>query len=62
MSPEIDRTHFWLPHRLVLSHLEDGMEYTIHLNFLEEFLVLRVIPDGPRIRWMVSDDDLLQGF
>ena len=30
-----------------LSLLGDGMEHTIHLNFLEEFLVLRLVPDGP---------------
>ena len=36
-----------LPPYLGLSLLGEGMEHTIHLNFLEEFLVLRLVPDGP---------------
>ena len=32
----------------------------VHLTFLEEFLVLLLVPDNPGLWWMVSDDDLLQ--
>ena len=41
------RSLFSLPHHHGLSLLEDGMEYTIHPNFLEKFLVLRLVMDGP---------------
>ena len=44
-----------LPHHHALSLLEGGMEHTILLNYLEEFLVLRLVPDGPGLRWMFSD-------
>ena len=38
-----------------MSLLEDGMEHTIRLNFLEEFLVDRLVPDGPGLRWTFAD-------
>ena len=42
------------------SRLEVVMEYTIHLNFFQEFLVLRFVPYGPSLRWMFSDAALSQ--
>ena len=56
------RNRFSLPHHHGLSLLQDGMEYNIHLNFLEEFLVLRHVPVGAGLRWMFSDAVLTQRF
>ena len=38
------------------------MEKTVRLILLEEFLVSLLVPNDPRLRWMVSDVDLLQRF
>ena len=54
-SPEVK-----LPHHPALSLLEVGLENAIHLIFLEEFLVLLLVPDNPGLRWMVSDAVLSQ--
>ena len=56
------RSHFSLPHRHGSSLLEDGMEFSTHLNFLEELLVFRLVPDGLGLRWMFSDAVLTQRF
>ena len=42
-------SHFSLPHH-GLSLLEDGMEFTIHLNYHQECLILRTIPIGARVK------------
>ena len=43
-----------------LGRLEVGLENVIHLTFLEEFLVLLLVPDAPGLRWMFSDAGLTQ--
>ena len=53
---------FWLPHHLVLSHLDVVLENVIHLILLEEFQVLLLGLGDPGKRLMVCDVDLLQGF
>ena len=50
---------FWLPHHLAWSHREDGVENPIRLTFLQEFLVLLLVPDAPGLRWMFWDAVLL---
>ena len=60
-SPET-KNHLWLHHHPALSLVEDGMEYALLLNFLEEFLVLRLIPVGPGSKWIFSDAVLSQKF
>ena len=45
-----------------LSLLEVGLENLIHLTFLEEFLLLRLFPDDPGLRWMFPDAVLTHRF
>ena len=53
------RSHFWLPHHPASSRLEVGSENVIHLTFLEDFLVLRLVPAGPGWRWWMFSDAVL---
>ena len=56
------RNHFSLPHHHGLSVLQYWMEKTFHVNYNEELLVLRLVPDGPGLTWMFSDAVLPQRF
>ena len=45
----IDQKSFlvWLPHRPVLSHLEEGLEKRFRLILLEKILVPLLVQDDP---------------
>ena len=62
MSRDRPENHLQLPHHAVLSHLDVVLENLIHLTFLQEFHVLRLVSIGAGLRWMLSDVDLLEGF
>ena len=51
----IDQKRLLASSSSALSLLEVGLENVIHLIFLEELLVLPLVPDDPGLRWMFSD-------
>ena len=54
----VQNTTLLLPPRPpALSRLEVGLENRIHPIFLEEFLVLLLVPDAPGLKWMFYPKD-----